>query len=206
VRKASKIRRTSFLIVILTFEMFALGNSSVAFSQQGDCSSSQTSTKATDGPHCEKSSRCFDAGSYTATVADIIESQTPNSRLVRIVVRFENVSGKRIILAYRAHSGFLLDNFKNRYFCCKGAETAVDLSAVGIGTDVDGKVDPQFRLLPNQSDSVSFDLWRSRPPDQSASYYDFDVMIDQIDPDALTVQMHPFVSFRNLRVRDKNPN
>lgn len=186
--------------------IFVTGNALLASSQQSHPLSAQAFTKPMDGSHCGKSPKCFDAGNYTVTVTDVIESQTPNSRLVRLIVRFENVSDQRVILAYRVHSSFLLDNFRNRYFCCKGAETSTDPSAVGIGTDMDGKVDSQFRLQPKQSGSVSFDLCRPRPPDQEASYYDFDVMIDQIDPDALTVQMHPFVSFRNLRLREKNPN
>ncbi len=159
----------------------------------------------TDQGHCRNSLNCFDAGAYTATVTDIIASETPNSRLVRLILRFENFTDHALILGYRAHSGFLLDNFKSRYFCCRGAETALDPSAIGIGTDVGDKVDPQFMLKAKESDSASFDLWRQRPPNQPSSYYDFDLMIDQIDPaDLKTVLKHPYLSFRNLNARVPN--
>jgi hypothetical protein len=166
---------------------------------------SQDQSKQTDQGHCRNSLNCIDVGPYTATVTDIIASETPNSRLVRLILRFENLTDHTLILGYRAHSGFLLDNFKSRYFCCRGAETALDPSAVGIGTDLGDKIDPQFMLKPKESDSASFDLWRQRPPNQPASYYDFDLMIDQIDPaDIKTVLKHPYLSFRNLKARVPN--
>jgi hypothetical protein len=162
----------------------------------------QEQNKQTDHSHCRNKASCAEAGPYTATVTDIIESETPNSRLVRLIFRFENVMDRPIILGYRAHSGFLLDNFSNRYFCCRGAEPVPDPSAVGIGTDIGDKVDPQLMLKPNESDSASFDFWRQRPPNQRAAYYDFDLMIDRIDPsDLKTVLKHPYLSFRNLKTR-----
>jgi hypothetical protein len=123
--------------------------------------------------------------------------------MVRLVLRFENVTSHAVILGYRAQSGFLLDNFRNRYFCSQAGQTgpnAQDNSAVGIGTDRDSKVDPQLMLKPKQSESASFDLWRHRDLDQQVSFYDFDVMIDEIDPrDPGTVLTHPYLSFRNLQ-------
>jgi hypothetical protein len=176
----------------------------------------QSTTDATTGErsgqvstHCGNKPNCVDGVSYTATVTNIIESTTATHRMVRLIVRFENVSDHTIILAYRAGSGFLLDNFGNRYFCSQGGQTgpnAQDNSAVGIGTDRDNKVDPLFMLKPTQSESASFDLSRKRPPDQQASFYDFDVMIDEVDShDPVTVLTHPYVSFRNLRARVTGP-
>ncbi|HEV2730227.1 MAG TPA: hypothetical protein VGV15_09355, partial [Terriglobales bacterium] len=103
-----------------------------------------------------------------------------------------------LILAYRAHSSLLVDNFRNKYSCCAPGSTR-DTSAVGIGIDSDNTVDPQFMLKARQSDGVSFDLWRHRPPDQQASSYDFCLMIDQLDPgDLKTVQRHPNLVFKKL--------
>jgi hypothetical protein len=156
-----------------------------------------------EGARCDRSPNCVDAGEYTATVTKIFESTTEKSRMVRVILRFENVSDHVIILAYRAQSGFLLDNFRNRYFCSQGGQTgpnAQDNSAVGIGIDRDNKIDPQFMLKPKQSDIASFDLSRSRGINQQATFYDFDVMIDEIDPvDPGIILSHPFLSFRNLQ-------
>jgi hypothetical protein len=119
VRTMSKIQGASIPITILIIEVAIcfIGNPLLSLSQENSSSSPQILGKSADSSHCGKSPRCFDAGNFTATVTDIIESQTLNSYLVRIVVRFENTSDQRVVLAYRAHSGFLLDNFENRYFC-----------------------------------------------------------------------------------------
>jgi hypothetical protein len=163
----------------------------------------QEPNQQSEGARCDGSLNCVDAGEYTATVTKIFESMTEKSRMVRVILQFENVSDHVIILAYRAQSGFLLDNFRNRYFCSQGGQTgpnAQDNSAVGIGIDRDNKIVPQFMLKTKQSDIASFDLSRSRGINQQATFYDFDLMIDQINPrDPGTVLNHPFLSFRNLQ-------
>jgi hypothetical protein len=175
-------------------------------SQENDPSSHSTSittsqSRQLEQLNCRDSGKCFDAGPYTATVTDILESETPNSHQVRLLLSFNNVSDSAIILAYRAHSAFLLDNFKNRFFCCK-SDNAPDSSAVGMGIDAEGKVDPQLILKPHESAIVIFDLWRRRPPNLQASYFDFNLMIDQIDPsNRFIIQKNPYLSFRGLLPR-----
>ena len=73
--------------------------------------------------------------------------------------------------------------------------------AIGIVVDRDDKMDAQFMLKARASDTASFDLWRHRPPDQQASYYHFDVMIDEIDPSGKTILRHSVLFFRNLPAR-----
>jgi hypothetical protein len=161
---------------------------------QGDKQQNAQAARA----RCNASGSCVAESRYTATITDVLESDTPFSHQVRLILRFENLSDRPIILAYRAHSVFLLDNYKNRFFCCK-SDTAPDVSAVGLGTDVAGKVDPQLVLKPHESEIATFDLWRHREPDLQAFYYDFDLKIDEIDPGSkYTVLKSPYLSFRDL--------
>jgi hypothetical protein len=150
---------------------------------------------------CKTAVNCFDAGAYIVTVTDIIEGDIPNYRKARLALLFENLTAETLVLAYRSGSSFMVDNFKNRYSCCQTDSSKEDTSAIGIGIDHDDKVSPQFRLKPWASDTVSFDLWRHRPPDEAAFYYHFDLMIDEIDPSGKTVFRHPVVFFRNLPAR-----
>ena len=150
---------------------------------------------------CKTAVNCFDAGAYIVTVTDIIEGDIPNYRKARLALLFENLTEETLVLAYRSGSSFMVDNFKNRYSCCQTDSSKEDTSAIGIGIDHDDKVSPQFRLKPRTSDTVSFDLWRHRPPDEPASYYHFDLMFDEIDPSGKTVLRHPVVFFRNLPAR-----
>jgi hypothetical protein len=148
--------------------------------------------------HCRSDVTCFDAGAYVVTVTDIIEGDIPNYRRARLVLRFDNLTHDTLILAYRFHSSFMVDNSKSLYSCCQIDSSKEDTSAIGIGIDRDDKVNPQFRLKPQASDNVSFELWRHRPPDEPAAYYHFDVMIDEIDPTGKTILRHPVLFFRNL--------
>ncbi|SRR6266487_4102606 len=188
-----------FLVVVI----FGLG----ARSQEATPNSSlfvtspQVQSPETAGARCKSAVNCFDAGSYIVTVIDIIEGDIPGYRLARLVLRFENLTDSTLVLGYRSGSSFMVDNFRNRYSCCKTDSLKEDTSAIGIGVDRDDKVDAQFMLKPRTSDTVSFDLWRHRPPDQQASFYHFDIMIDEIDPGLKTVLRHPGVFFRNLPAR-----
>jgi hypothetical protein len=151
--------------------------------------------------HCKLAINCFDAGLYIVTVIDIIEGDIPGYRKARLVLRFDNLSDATLVLAYRSGSSFMVDNFRNRYSCCQTDGSKEDTSAIGIGIDHDDKLSPQFRLKSRASDTVSFDLWRHRPPDQPASYYHFDVMIDELDQSGQTILRHPVLFFRNLLAR-----
>jgi len=73
-----------------------------------------------------------------------------------------------------------------------------------MGIDAEGKVDPQFLLKPHESATVIFDVWRHRLPNLQAFHYDFNLMIDEIDPgNRYVVQKNPYLSFRGLVPRSR---
>jgi hypothetical protein len=188
--------RVSAILTMLTAAAITLSYSR----EQGFSTESATANQPpqAERPDCKNPGKCVDRGPYIATVTDIFESDTPYSHQVRLTLKFDNLSESPIILAYRAHSAFLLDNFKNRFFCCKN-DSAPDASAIGIGTDTEAKVDPSFLLRAHENATVLFDLWRRRPPNVQAAHYDFDLMIDEIDPSNMyVVQQNPYISFRRL--------
>ena len=209
-RNHSSLWKASLRITLVLASTFGVSASAQEARRTSQVEQGQEPNQQSEGARCDMSPNCVDAGDYKATVTKIFESTTEKSRMVRVILRFENVSDHIIILAYRAQSGFLLDNFGNRYFCSQGGQTgpnAQDNSAVGIGIDRENKVDPQFILKPKQSDIASFDLSRSRGINQPATFYDFDVMIDAIDPrDPGTVLNHPYLSFRNLQPKVPGSN
>lgn len=183
----------------------ALGLCANAQEEKSKPARSQDATPQIDGPNCNRQPNCVDVGSYTATATEVWRSLSRKSREIRVILRFENVSDGPIILAYRAHSMFVLDDFGNRYFCCLGPDVE-DSSAIGIGTDQGSKVDPQFMLKAHESAIASFDLWTNRqnPP---ASHYDIDVMIDEIDPtDQNVIQKHLYLPFRKVLPKTREPN
>lgn len=192
--RQSSLWKTLSRINILVFVM--LGVCAHAQEKSSPARNQDANTQI-EGPRCNGRTKCVDAGSYTATTTDVWLGVTPKARQIRLILRFENMTEQTIFLAYWAHSIFVLDNFGNRYFCCQG-ENAPDSSAVGIGTDQGDKVDPQFMLKPHESAIASFDLWTHRV-NPVASYYDIDVMIDEIDPtDRNAVAKRRFLPFRRV--------
>jgi hypothetical protein len=194
--------RARYRIAVLS-GMVILASSTYAQESAPNASILASSQTAAEAAHklCKTSVNCFDAGAYIVTVTDIIEGDIPNYRKARLALLFENLTDEALVLAYRSGSSFMVDNFKNRYSCCQADSSREDTSAIGIGIDRDDKVSPQFRLKPRASDTVSFDLWRHRPPDEPASYYHFDLMIDEIDSSGKTVLRHPVIFFRKLPAR-----
>jgi hypothetical protein len=191
------MQKRNFQAVFLGIKLFLLFVAFPVVSEAQDQKGSFARIGEQTEQSCSKSGVCVAEDRYTATVTDVLPNESPNSLRVRLIVRFENISDAPLILAYRAHSASLLDDFKNRFYCCTG-DSAPDLNAIGIGTDAGAKVDPQLVLQPHDQANVIFELWRRRDNLQ-ASYYDFDVMIDEIDPvHKYRVLRNPNLSFRDL--------
>jgi hypothetical protein len=152
-----------------------------------------------------ETAQCLDAGAFTATLVQVIESDTSRKRLVRLNIEFRNSSDDRTtVLGYRSHSSFLVDSYGATYFCCVIVE-APDKSVIGMGINVGNKVDPQFRLEPTQSDVVTFQVSRPRPPDRPSSYLRYDVSIEEIDPFKLTVRKRHILTFTNFKATWHEP-
>ncbi len=187
-------RKELTLTIPVLFLVTMLVSSLQAQQNEATTPANAESTKRAD---CRSDHYCDEEEAYIVVLTDVLESLTPGNRQVRLILNFENLSEHPIILAYRAHSIFVLDHLKNRYFCCK-SESAADSSAMGIGTDDGNKTDSQFLLKPHQKRLASFDVWtyKSNP---EASYYDVSVQIDEIDPtDRTTIRNNPFLTFRNV--------
>jgi len=121
---------------------------------------------------CAGKARCFDAGSFTATVqhATLTREGTYQDRVVRLSMAIRNTGQQPISLAYVAKSSVLTDNLGNRFFW--GTAGTYDTSASGIGKVESNRADPQLTLAPGESRMATFALRRRTPktnPD-GASY------------------------------------
>lgn len=129
---------------------------------------------------CEGKPRCYSAGPFAAEVLSLTGSIAGNKRdhVVRVNVRFRNVSNQPIILAYTARSSVLVDNLGNRYYW--GTAGTYDTSASGIGIVQGNKADPQFVLNPGESRSAAFGLFR-RGATGIGTSFTYDVSIEQLE-------------------------
>jgi hypothetical protein len=100
---------------------------------------------------------------------------------IRLNIQFENLTGDLVIIAYRAHTSYVVDEFKNTYYCCS-AKGATDTSVTGMGINQDKITDPQFKLEKHQIDNVTFQVSGHRNGHEESPYFHYDVTVEEMDP------------------------
>jgi len=130
---------------------------------------------------CANLIRCFNAGNFTAEVLQLTSSNMQNQRhhVVKINVRFRNVSDQPLILGYHAGSSTATDNLGNTYYY--GRANTHDVSAQGIGVVESNKADPQFQLAPGQARNATFQIIRFNASNtEIGSGFNYDLTIDEL--------------------------
>jgi hypothetical protein len=129
---------------------------------------------------CGTAPRCYDGGIFTAEVEQLIASQQPRAnRIVRMNVRFHNVSNSPIILAYMAKSSSIIDNEGNQFYPASGG--AVDTSVTGMGMVSAGSADTSFVLNPRETRNAGFQLFRKADKSIIGTSFSWTVSIAQLE-------------------------
>lgn len=149
------------------------GHASTRMTQSDSCSCNVE-------PTCRISGYCFRAGDFTATIIQMSDGVSGNYRRIRLNVQFQNTTNHELILAYHSGTSVLTDNLENTYSCCK-AGGGPDTSAKGIGTNQEGKTDPQFKIEAHSSDVAVFEVWGIRNSKEAPESYHYDLTIDEMD-------------------------
>lgn len=126
---------------------------------------------------CASQPRCYNAGPFTAQVTQVTTSQAGSNHLVRLNVRFRNVSAQPLILAYTKNSGTMIDNHGNRYTIDWRYPDRVK----GIGLVERGKADPQFALNPGESRNATFEYSRYVGKTVIGNVFTPDLAIEQLE-------------------------
>ncbi len=104
---------------------------------------------------CAGKPRCYSAGIFSAEVVSLTGSQAaPGAHhVIRLNVRFRNVTNQPLILAYKGGTSSATDNFGNPYYW--GRAGTHDTSFQGIGL-MGRSIDPSFTLQPGESRNATF--------------------------------------------------
>jgi len=131
---------------------------------------------------CGGKPRCYSAGVFSAEVVGLTGSQAaPGAHhVIRLNVRFRNVTNQPLILAYKGGTSLATDNFGNPYYW--GRAGTHDTSFQGIGL-MGRSIDPSFALRPGESRNATFTLYRFNPPRNSmlGTGFTYDVVVGQIE-------------------------
>jgi hypothetical protein len=114
-----------------------------------------------DGRACAGRPLCYVAGPFTAEVVQVVGSTltgTAKDHVLRLSLRFRNVSDQPIVLGYKSGTSMVIDNLGNRYLW--GRPGTHDVSTSGIGLVTSGAADPQFALRPGETREASFTVRR----------------------------------------------
>ena len=118
-----------------------------------------------------------------AQVSHLEGSRVGNRRehVLRVSVKFRNLTAQPIILAYHTGSNSVIDNYGNRYYW--GRPGTHDMSASGIGIVEGSRADPQFVLQPGDSRDATFQLIRYNTGNNPiGTGFSYDLVIDQLEP------------------------
>jgi len=130
---------------------------------------------------CAGAPRCSGAGPFVAQIAQLTADK-PGGRhhSLRLNVKFRNLTGQPIILAYQSGSSSAVDNLGNRYVY--GRPSTHDTSVQGIGYVTGRSADAQFVLNPGETRAAAFNVIRfNSGASQIGTAFNYDVVIQQLE-------------------------
>lgn len=155
---------------------------------------------------CAGRPRCSHPGPFVAEVQNITGALTgsfPTQRhVLRLNVRFRNVTGQPLILGYSAKTSKIIDDLGNEYYW--GSANTYDTSVTGMGVVQAQQANPEFVLQPGESRNATFQLFRSigRSPVGSGFTWDFAVESLEVLPSKQVRSLRQYsLNFQDLAAR-----
>jgi hypothetical protein len=148
---------------------------------------------------CAGKQRCAHPGPFVAEVLNISGALTgsyPTQRhVLRLNVRFRNVTDQPLILGYSSGTSKIIDDLGNEYYW--GSANTYDKSVTGMGVVQAREANPEFVLQPGESRNATFQLFRSIGRSQVGSGFTWDFAVE-------TLEVLPSKQVRSLRQYSMN--
>lgn len=131
---------------------------------------------------CAGKPRCNHPGPFVAEIQSINASHagTYNDHVLRIIVRFRNLTSEPLVLGYTAKSSKVIDNYGNQYYW--GRAGTYDTSVTGMGVVQANQANADFVLRPGESRNATFQLIRYRPGKTPiGTGFTWDLAIEQLE-------------------------
>lgn len=148
---------------------------------------------------CAGKQRCAHPGPFVAEVQNISGALTgpypSQTHVLRINVRFRNVTDQPLILGYSAGTSKIIDDLGNEYYW--GSAATYDKSVTGMGVVQAREANPEFVLQPGESRNATFQLVRSIGRSEVGSGFTWDFAVE-------TLEVLPSKQVRSLRQYSMN--
>lgn len=128
---------------------------------------------------CDGRTRCFSDGPFIAEVLTLTPSRVGRHHVIRLNVRFRNLTRQPLVLAYTSGSSAGTDNLGNRY--TYGRPGTHDGSVKGMGLITRGGADARFAMRPGESRNATFELVRFNAAGASGTEYTVDFAVEQLE-------------------------
>ena len=131
---------------------------------------------------CAGKGHCDSNKVFSAEVVQLTGSYAGTTRhhVVRMNIRFHNLTDRPVTLAYVATSSIMVDDLGQRYTW--GRPGTHDISVQGIGILEGRNVNPQFQLDPGESRSAVFQVFRPNAGNtRIGNSFNYDVTIAQLE-------------------------
>lgn len=153
-------------------------SAALAANHHSDTAVASTTTNAAAADPCTGIPNCYAAGPFVAEIVQLAPNQPKNNaHVVRVGVRFRNVSNQPLILAYQSNSGTMLDNYGQQY----GVDWRSNANVSGIGQSTRNKADPQFVLSPGESRTASFNYSRYVGKSAIGTIFSPELVVEQLE-------------------------
>ena len=110
--------------------------------------------------------------------------------VLRLNVRFRNVTDQPLILGYSSGTSKIIDDLGNEYYW--GSAGTYDTSVTGMGVVQRNQANPEFVLQPGESRNATFQLFRSIGRSQVGTGFTWDFAVE-------TLEVLPSKQVRSLR-------
>jgi hypothetical protein len=154
-----------------------VGVRNVAVAAPAVAPASPAVTVAPTADPCNGAPRCASNGPLVLEVTQVTTSQQGNNHHVRVTLRARNLTSERVIAAYQANSGVMLDNYGNRYT----VDWRMNEHVRGIGQSSRQKADPQFALQPGEARSFTLEYSRYAGKTAIGTVYSPDLVLEQLE-------------------------
>jgi len=141
------------------------------------------------GDACANKAHCDSNKLFSAEILQLTSSYIGSTRhhVVRMNIRFHNLTDRPLTLAYVAASSVMVDNLGNRYGW--GRPGTHDVSVQGIGILEGRTANTQFQLHPGESRNAVFQIFRPNAGrSQIGPLFNYDVTVAQLANEGTLVQ------------------
>jgi hypothetical protein len=125
---------------------------------------------------CANIPRCYSAGPFTAQIQHLTASMVSYHQVLRLNIRFRNLSPQPIVLAYKNNTAVAIDNHGQRL-----NQSRQPVTGISIWSDAAASVAADFQIAPGEHRDATFELTRYAARTLTGTGFSLDFAVQQLE-------------------------